>query len=124
MAPDQQLADILSGCSDTFKPYACLHKASDSLTVYFKGDADYSKRLTDHVTLYLSLDNDEIVGCRIKGISGILEDLPNFIHVTHDGSVNLSEIFLAFLGATEDEDRSAIKQLGSAARERRMTVSP
>lgn len=69
-----------------FRPYLAISHEADTLTAYFKPDADYSKRLTDHVTLYRSLDSHEIVGCRIKGISGILEDLPNFLHIDHQGT--------------------------------------
>lgn len=104
-----------------FVPYCHLSKAADTLTVYFEGDADYSKRLSDHVTLYLSLETDEIVGCRIKGISGILEDLPNYIQVTH-GGVQLSIILLAFRGGAEDEASKQINDLARVASERNMVV--
>jgi hypothetical protein len=52
-------------------PYCHLSKEADALTVYFKGDADYSKRLSEHITVCLSLETNEIVGCRIEGLSGI-----------------------------------------------------
>ena len=50
----------------------CISPEADGLTAYFKFDSDYSQRLTDHVTLYRSTGSDEIIGCRIKGISRIL----------------------------------------------------
>ena len=53
-----------------FRPYCITSDEADALTAYFKEDADYSERLTDHVTLYRSIETNEIVGCRIKGISG------------------------------------------------------
>ncbi len=102
-----------------FVPYSCFNKQSDTLTVYFEGDADYSKRLSDHVTLYLSLETDEIVGCRIKGISGIIEDLPNFIHVNH-GGFKLAIVFFAFCGGAEAEARKALNDLARVANEREM----
>jgi hypothetical protein len=106
-----------------FVPYCHLSGQSDTLTVYFEGDADYSKRLNDHVTLYLSLETDEVVGCRIKGVSGILEDLPNYIQVTH-GPVQLSVIFLAFRGGAEGEVSEAMNDLARVASERRMVLEP
>lgn len=107
-----------------FVPYSYLSEESDTLTVYFEGDPDYSKRLNDHITLYLSLETDEIVGCRIKGIAGILEDLPNFIEVNH-GGVQLSIIFFAYRGAAQDEeDREAINNLARVAAERNMVLEP
>ncbi len=105
-----------------FVPYCYMSKQADTLTVYFEGDADYSKRLCDHVTLYLSLETDEIVGCRIKGISGLLEDLPNYVHVQH-GRVELSVIFLAFRGGAKDDEASrAINDLAREASEREMVL--
>jgi hypothetical protein len=88
--------------------------------VYFEGDADYSKRLNDHITLYLSLETKEIVGCRIKGIAGILQDLPNYIRINH-GSVQLSIIFWAFRGGAE-EGSPAINDLARAASEHNMVL--
>ena len=95
-----------------FQPYVEFSKDADALNVYFKPDADYSKRLTDHVTLFLSLDDDnDIVGCRIKGVSDILEDLPNYLHVNH-GTVELSILFLSFRGGVHQKHvRQAFNEL-------------
>lgn len=46
-----------------FAPYSYLHDGT--LTVYFKDDADYTERLTDEITLCLSLETGEIVGCHV-----------------------------------------------------------
>ncbi|MHC4398389.1 MAG: hypothetical protein ACYTG0_01775 [Planctomycetota bacterium] len=107
-----------------FVPYCYLSKEADTLTVYFEGDADYSKRLCDHVTVYISLETGEVVGCRIKGISGLLEDLPNYIQVKH-GKVALSVIFLAFWGGARDDEASkAMNQLARVASEHEMVLEP
>ncbi|MGD0898706.1 MAG: hypothetical protein ABR915_12790 [Thermoguttaceae bacterium] len=98
-----------------FRPYLAINREADALTAYFKPDADYSERLTDHVTLYRSMESNEIVGCRIKGISGILEDLPNFLHVDYQGA-KLSMVFWSFRGGVDDENlRDTFKQLAKAA---------
>jgi hypothetical protein len=105
-----------------FVPYCYLSKEADALTVYFEGDPDYSERLNEHVTLYRSIQTNELVGCRIKGINGILEDLPNYIHVDHDG-IKLSAIFLSFRGSATDENaRKALKGLALTAREKNMVL--
>lgn len=39
---------------------------SGSFTVYFKGDADYSQKLTNDITLYRSMETDEVVGVRVE----------------------------------------------------------
>ena len=100
--------------AETFKPYCYIGEEADALTVYFSDAADYSKRLNDHVTLYLSLTTGDIVGCRIKGISGLLEDLPNYIEINH-GKVKLSLIFFAFRGCAEQESQRTINQLAGEA---------
>jgi hypothetical protein len=107
--------------SGEFKPYVEHSKEADALTFVFKPDADYSKRLTDHVTLHISLDTGDIVGCRIKGMSGLLEDLPNFIHVNHEG-VRLSFVFWSFCGGTNEHVRNALRELAQAAGD--MTLQP
>lgn len=102
----------LSPCGDPrFRPYLVLSRETDGLTVYFKFDADYSQRLTEHVTLYRSTGSDEIIGCRIRGITRILEDLPNFLPVD-PRDARLSMVFWSFCGGVEDDQlRSTLRQL-------------
>lgn len=97
-----------------FKPYTYYCADADALSVYFKPDADYSERLADHVTLYRSLESHELVGCRIKGVKGLLEDLPNDLRINHDG-IRLSVLFWSFRGGLNEKDREAYKQLASNA---------
>jgi hypothetical protein len=99
----------------SFTPYVEFSERADAINVYFRPDPEYSKRLNDHVTLFLSLSDNRIVGCRIKGISGILEDLPNYLDINHDG-VKLSFVFMSFSGGAQDEDaRKAINELAKEA---------
>lgn len=118
---------IKSACTSEreFEPYHELSEEADALTVFFKPDADFSKRLTDHVTLFLSLDNPgDIVGCRIKGITSILEDLPNYLRINHD-EIELSVIFWSFRGGVDDDAvRAAFNAMAKAASEREMVLQP
>ena len=110
--------------AETFTPYCYFSKEADALTFYFADAPDYSKRLTDHVTLFLSIDSDEVVGCRVKGVSGIIEDLPNFIQVAHE-RVELSIVFLSLRGTMmDDEARSVLNCLGRKASEWNLTLEP
>jgi len=97
-----------------FQPYIVISHEADALTAYFNPDPDYSQRLMDHVTLYSSLASNEIVGCRIKGIKGILEDLPNYLCVD-DQSATLSMVFWSFRGGLDGEARNAFNQRAEAA---------
>ena len=100
-----------------------MSKEADALTVYFEGDPDYSERLNDHITIYRSIAANELVGCRVKGISGILEHLPNFITVDHDG-IQLSAVFLPFLGAADGKSFETLNDLAKTATERKMVLEP
>jgi hypothetical protein len=116
------LRDNVAGKPLRFRPYCDLREAADALMVFFRPDSYYSKRLTDHVTLYLATDTpDLIVGCRIKGISGILDDLPNYISI-NDSGVKLKLIFLSFRGGAEDDKiRNAFNELAKEAGDLELT---
>lgn len=116
------LQDNVDGKDLRFRPYCDLREAADALMVFFRPDSYYSKRLTDHVTLYLSTDSPNlIVGCRIKGISGVLDDLPNYMSIDH-GGIKLKLIFLSFRGGVEDDDvRNAFNSLAKEAGDLELT---
>ena len=117
MATDLKTFLETEGAAAEFTPYYEISQEADALTVYFKPDRDYSKRLTDHVTLFLAVETNQVVGCRIKGISGILADLPNFLSIDH-GGVKLSLIFWSFRGGVTDEDvRRVLNELAEATRQ-------
>ena len=48
-----------------FTPYSRYSEASETLTVYFRGDADYARQVSPHLTLFLSLDKHELVGLSV-----------------------------------------------------------
>lgn len=123
MATEQEIRDFLreNQPAKKFTPYCYISEESDTLTAYFEGDADYSKQLNDHITLYLSLETHEIVGCRIKGISGIIQDLPNYIKV-RQGNVELSVLFFAFRGGADEETRDMLNGLARVADERNIAL--
>ena len=54
-----------------FKPYCYISNEADSLTASFSDTAGYSEVLSDQITVYRSLETNEIVGCRIDGLSKI-----------------------------------------------------
>jgi hypothetical protein len=123
MARNSKLTDFLKANppAKQFVPYTHLNQEADVLTVYFEGDADYSERLNDHVTLYRSIDTNEVVGCRIKGIADLIDDLPNYLRVSHDGT-ELSVVFLAFRGQVDANGRQAMNDLARTALEKNMVL--
>lgn len=125
MATAQQIKEFLkeNPPASKFVPYCYISKDADTLTVYFEGDADYSERLNDHITIYRSVETNEVVGCRIKGISGILEDLPNYIRIKKD-DIDLAVLFLAFRGGAEGAVRDTVNDLAKVAAERNLSLAP
>lgn len=58
----------MSANTDTtreFVPYHWFDKDATALTVYVSGDADYAQQLTDGITVYRSLETNEVVGLRV-----------------------------------------------------------
>ena len=46
-----------------FVPFVC--REGDSLTVYWKKDADYAESISPDIWLFRSIDTHEVVGCRV-----------------------------------------------------------
>lgn len=89
-----------------FQPYVDYSPEADALNVYFRSDPDFSERLSEHVTLFRSIKDRSLVGCRVKGISGIIAAAHNWLKVEHDG-IKLSLIFFSFRGGVDDEQEHA-----------------
>jgi hypothetical protein len=101
-----------------FEPYAYYGEEEDALTVYFRGDADYARRLNSRVTVFLSLDSEELVGCQIKSVRHVLKDIGWFDVSIEHGKARLDLLFLPLYGAFPDGDdaRHFYRKLGEMAR--------
>ena len=95
-----------------FTPYAYYGSEEDALTMYWKGDADYARRLNSRVTVFLSLDSDELVGCQIKSVRHVLEDIGWFDVSVKHGRVRVDMLFLAYRGEFAEESRSIYRRIG------------
>ena len=104
--------------SGEFSPCARYDEDSDALTLYLSNEPDYRQRLNSRVTIYRSMETDELVGCRIKGVLAVLEDLGWFDVSICDGKNTLTILFVAFHGtfATDEQGREAYRQIGEAIR--------
>ena len=111
------LEQLEIGLSETqqFKPYLTESTNGDAITLRFKGVPDYSERLNDFVTLYLSREDDTIVGCRIKCIREVLQELPQTIDVKHQG--NRLQLFFSAcrIKATTIAEKVLFAELGKEA---------
>jgi hypothetical protein len=82
-----------------FEPRPYFGPDEDSLTFNFDDAESYGKRVDQLLTLVLSVKNDELVGCQVKGVRKNLKRLGNFGIAIKHGKVRLDLFFhlLAFL---------------------------
>ena len=80
-----------------FVPCASPGPEEDALMFYFRNDPDYAKRINSRVTIYLSEDTDELVGCQIKGVGHVLQELGQLDVTIKHGQVKLAIVLLAFM---------------------------
>ena len=80
-----------------FRPCAYYGPDEDAMMFYFRNDPDYAKRINSRVTIYLSMESNDLVGCQIKGVGRVLRELGQFdIEIRH-GKIKLKIVLLAFL---------------------------
>ena len=85
-----------------FRPCAYYGAEEDALMFYFRNDPDYAKRINARVTIYLSMDDDEMVGCQIKGVGRVLRELGELDVTIRHGKVKLKIVLLAFMDCMLD----------------------
>ena len=55
-----------------FRPFPCYVPENDSLTFFFRNHESFARRIDSLLTIYLSLDTEDLVGFEIKGVRHIL----------------------------------------------------
>lgn len=102
-----------------FKPCAHYDADADTVTVFLSNEPEYAKRLNSRVTIYLSDENDQLVGCRVKGVRSVLEDIGSFdVSISH-GKVKLRMLFVALHGvfSPDPHARDVYRKIGQATRQ-------
>ena len=91
----------------------------DSLTFYFRSDESYAQRLNDLVTIFLSFDGDELVGCQVNGLQRKLKNDGDFwVRINKGGSLKLGLFFhLLAYDVSEEEPRNRLVELGQKAKD-------
>jgi hypothetical protein len=90
----------------------------DSLTLYFRPDESYAHRLNNLVTIFLTHEGDELVGCQIKGLCRKLKTDGNFtVAITRNKELELGLFFyvLAY-EAPDQEPKNRLLELGDLAK--------
>lgn len=66
---EELIKSLFENLPEQFTPYS--YQEGNALTVYFKDERDYADQLDQRITLYRSVDTNEIVGIRIDGMPAI-----------------------------------------------------
>jgi len=101
--------EALYGPPQEFQPTATYIRSGDCIEFVARPGRYRAQRLDELVTVYLSEENDEIVGSLIKGVQQlcrqITEKLPGFKINVDDGKVRLEHLFLAHLWSAPQNDK-------------------
>jgi hypothetical protein len=56
----------------------------DHMTVYFSAAMCREKRVDDLLTVYLSEQDGELVGCKITGVSRLVKNITSLVDISHE----------------------------------------
>ena len=97
----------LVGEQKPFKPMVQYSIHGDYAEFFISDDEYYGERVDRFVTVYRSLESDEIVGSVIKDVSLLLKEIiarfPGFCVEIRDRRVHLSHVFLAKIWSEDIE---------------------
>ena len=70
---------------------------------YIKDEESYRERIDELLTVYRSINTNQIIGCQIKGVRHKLDELRRFSVKVASEELELSLLFLAYMARTNDE---------------------
>ena len=74
ITPAHELGELLKeGVHGPFRPEPFYEPATDSLIYYERDERSYAKRISRHLTVFLSVQDDTLVGVEIKGVKASLD---------------------------------------------------
>jgi hypothetical protein len=100
-----------------FRPVPHYFRQGDFVTYYFRDERAFAQRVDDLLTVFISFDTKELVGCKIKGVRHILQTAGDFGVTLDDGNVQLGLFF--FIGAAvakDEEQKRRYEELGRMAK--------
>jgi hypothetical protein len=101
-----------------FRPVPHYFPQGDFVTYYFRNDPCHAQRVDDLLTVFLTFDTNELVGCKIKGVKHILRTAGNFGVSLDAGAVRLGIFFFVGAALAKDEDqRSRYEEIGQKAKD-------
>ena len=102
----EALAEYLSQkTTGEFRAVPFYEKATDSLIFYARDERSYGKRINRQFTLFLSIADNSLVGCEVKGVARLCRHLGDFGVLVADHDVDLMILIgFATVGGPEDPD--------------------
>jgi hypothetical protein len=113
-----RVEELLSAPRKDFSPVAHYSAHGDFLKVLVKPDAAISERIDETLTIYRSISSNEVVGCKIKGVSILAENWHTLIDVDSD---NIQFNFILLAAKPSAESRKLYYDVSKAVGS--MTVS-
>ncbi len=100
-----------------FKPIPQYFLEGDFITWYHKDVRCYARRVDDMLTVYLAMDDHQVVGCKITGVRQLLETAGEFGVTVTGTSVKPGYFFLwGARVAREEDQKKQYRELDRLAR--------
>jgi hypothetical protein len=77
-----------------FRPVPHYFPTGDYVTFYVKDERCHAERVDDLLTVFLSNENEELIGCKIKGVRHLLDAMGTFGVVVQHEDVSLELFFV------------------------------
>ncbi len=78
-----------------FKARPIYSPDGDFITIYLSDEDSYAERVDELLTVYLSVETNSLVGCKIKGVRRLLKTLGDFGVIVHDKSLSVNLLIIA-----------------------------
>lgn len=90
-----------------FDPKPFYSKAGDFVSFTFRNERAFEKRIDNLLTVYLSVENKELVGCKIKGVRKLLAQFRSFHLTLQDSTLRLGLFFAIGQQITQEPEHRA-----------------
>lgn len=81
----------------------------DFLTYFVNENRCFARRVSEVVTVYVDAETGELVGCKVKGIRGILGNIRGFHVRVSDGTTTLGLLFLSLLAEAPEGEKETLR---------------
>ena len=89
----------------------------DFISLYLRDEDCFAERVDEVLTIYLSVESEALVGCKIKGVHRLLKTLGDFGVSVQDEEISVNLLFLAGAAlASSPQQVDRYQQLGCQAR--------